>query len=673
MDTPSPREVGRSSALLHPFRHCDHPTWVPRDHPGVVILVHGVNDVGASYFALENGLCAGLNERLARTDLYPNDYTLPVENEPVVPDPDKVYFRLRDNPHTRSPVIPFYWGYRADKHEIAKEPVNGEIVDVHGNRLDREFAKGGGMFANATSNIPDMFGGRFEKDFWVMLANFGADDAHPLNTAPDRRYMALAAKRLAALIDTIRLVDPDETVTLIGHSQGCLVSLLAQAWVKRPADCLILAHPPYGLHEPWMDYISQSGSKQQTTHARVETLVRLVNKVCGSPHTSPPLESLNNDICSTGRAGWEWSPEQGQRPHPSAPDDHVVFAERDNRGKVYLYFCPHDLTVGLFNVQGIGTFGVPDTLNYRNADGIEADHPVLERLGSGFRQRVWTWRHRDDTPPQVGLASPYRHTLRLKGEPAYDMEGFSLGRTGACDGDTRAITGEALTPLCTPDLHHGELGASSPDDPRYRGKIGFDPIDASVAVSNSRLRRKTDRRPDLPSRGPLPTTKEVESAYNNGRPEHDRTKVYSVTRDEYGDVTVERSETNLEARQRYQDDSGGIPNSYHSSIVGNPEHHRLVTAMDVALGQGKSVDDDNWRALLLAMADWRTPFRVDDKETYPYLKLLPPQTQALIDATWSYYHQGIFPANTIDPPPEEIVSETRTQRAANEVAHSPAL
>ncbi|QDF98365.1 hypothetical protein CJ010_18375 [Azoarcus sp. DD4] len=665
MDKTQPREVGRGSAPLLPNRYRDHPVWVPRGQPGIIILVHGVNDVGTSYHAFDNGLCAGLNERLSRTDLYPNDYNLPVENEPVVPDPDKVYYRLRDNADTRSPVIPFYWGYRADKLDIGKELVNNEVVDIHGNRLDRDFAKGGGMFANATSNIPDMFGGNFSKDFWVLLANLGADDAHPLNTAPNRSYMALAAKRLAALIDTIRLVDPDETVTVIGHSQGCLISLLAQAWTERPADCLILNHPPYGLHEPWMDRVSQSGSEQQTTRARVETLVRLVNKVCRSPHPSPPLDSLNNNICSTGRAGLEWSPEQGRRPHPTTLGEHIVFAERDNRGKVYLYFCSHDLTVGLANVQGIGTFGVPDTLAYPNGEAGEAEHPVLDRLGPRFLQRVWTWRRRDDGAPQIGLASPYRHTLRLKGEPAYDTAGFTFGRSGACHGDTRRITGEPLLPPFTPDLHHDELGNSKPADPRYRGRIGYDPIDASVAVASTRLRRKREKRPDLPHSGPLPTLRELEFAYNNGRPEGDRTTVHGVRRDGYGIVEVDRTETPFEARQRYQDDTKGMENSYHSSIVGNPEHHRWVTAMDVAVGQAKSLEDDDWRALLLAMADWRTPLSEREKRRLACFEQLPTKTKDLIDAIWRYYDLGEFPTHILnDPLPDEIVSETRAERAA---------
>ncbi|CAL95558.1 DUF3274 domain-containing protein [Azoarcus olearius] len=664
MDMTPPREIGRSSAPLLPNRFRDHPVWVRRGQPGIIILVHGVNDVGTTYHAFDNGLCAGLNERLSRTDLYPNDYTLPVNDEPVVPDPDKVYYRLRANTDTYSPVIPFYWGYRAHKLDIGKELLNNEVVDIHGNRLDRDFAKGGGMFANATSTIPDMFGGNFNRNIWVLIADLTADDAHRLKTAPDRRYMALAAKRLAALIDTIRLADPDDTVTVIGHSQGCLVALLAQAWASRAADCLVLNHPPYGLHEPFLDYMAQSGSEQQTTRARVETLVRLVDKVCRAPHPTPALESLNNGICSTGCAGSAWSPQQGQRPHPTAPDEQLVFAERDNRGKVYLYFCPHDLTVGLANVQGIGTFGVPDSLSYPNREGVTVEHPVLDRLGARFLQRVWTWRQREDNTGEIGLAAPYHHTLRLKDEPKYDRSGITVGRSGACIDERRRITGEALNPKFKPDLHHGELGDNRPADPRYQGHIGYDPIDASIAVASTCLDVKTDKRPDLPRHGPLPSHAELEAAYNNGRPEGDRTVVHDVDRDTDGIITVKRTETPFEARRRYQDDTRGMENSYHSSIVGNPEHHRWVTAMDVAVGQAKSLEDDGWRALLIAMADWRRPFEAQDKEDLHCFGLLPAETQSLIDATWRYYDVGDFPTHILDGPlPTEIVSETRAERS----------
>jgi hypothetical protein len=291
---PKGRTVGFRSATLMPQRYRDCGVECERDLPGVVIVVHGVNDLGVNYHALDSGLCIGLNERLNRADLFPNDYTLPKDDDAVLRDPDKVYYRLAQNDQTRSVIIPFYWGYRAAKKEIGKERKNGQVVDKHGNRLDEDFAKGGGMFANATSNIPDMFNGKFERGLLVAVADMFSDDAHPLLTGPERRYMVLAAKRLAALIAEIRRIAPGDTVNVIGHSQGCLISLLAQAFLSeegvRCADTLILQHPPYGIHEPGLDRVTQSGREQQTTQARINTLINLVHLVTKSPKDClPPL------------------------------------------------------------------------------------------------------------------------------------------------------------------------------------------------------------------------------------------------------------------------------------------------------------------------------------------------------------------------------------------------
>ncbi|MDN7676794.1 hypothetical protein QZM22_31105, partial [Burkholderia oklahomensis] len=52
----------------------DRPVPIPRDLPGVVIFIHGVNDPGAAFSTVERGLCQGLNERLSRSDLRPGEY-----------------------------------------------------------------------------------------------------------------------------------------------------------------------------------------------------------------------------------------------------------------------------------------------------------------------------------------------------------------------------------------------------------------------------------------------------------------------------------------------------------------------------------------------------------------------------------------------------------------------
>lgn len=153
---------------------------IPRPMPGIVILVHGVNDVGEAYQNQEKGILAGLGKRLNRQDFYAHEW--------------KDYRIITPG---RSPIIPFYWGYkpvthadyRADQKRYREEvgklshkahlPYDAYQEDNETNKkslgndgkgpfqyqndnfknaLDTNFAKGGGTFANATTTIPDMLG-----------------------------------------------------------------------------------------------------------------------------------------------------------------------------------------------------------------------------------------------------------------------------------------------------------------------------------------------------------------------------------------------------------------------------------------------------------------------------------------------------------------------------------
>src|ERR1700682_2315027 len=88
---------------------------IPPHLPGVIIFVHGVNSEGEWYDAAEKAICEGLNERLNRnevTRLKPNHYSA---------------MNQKGEPGTRhiveighSPVIRFYWGYRARDREEKK-------------------------------------------------------------------------------------------------------------------------------------------------------------------------------------------------------------------------------------------------------------------------------------------------------------------------------------------------------------------------------------------------------------------------------------------------------------------------------------------------------------------------------------------------------------------------
>lgn len=541
---PKPKqEKGKAKAVLKHHRVADKPVDVARKLPGNVILVHGVNDLGTSYAAIEEGLCEGLSDRLNRT-FQAAKYKLPgiADKDQVLDDPDAIFYRRQPENSTDSPIIPFYWGYREIK--IQTKTVRGQNTDRYGNRLDKDLAKGGGPFANATSTLPDMW----NKGFGT-IADPSGDPIRPLLDAPGRLYMVLAAQRLAALISIIRDYDEDETVSIVAHSQGCLVSLLAQAILAekglRPADTLILTHPPYSLTDEPSHYLTSAAAHlsggedeamkpfysliqgSQSLHGRLRTLVNIVQCVAKRKPsaTDPQFSTLADHKQHDGIVGGLWKAE----------------ADRDNRGKVYLYFCPLDMTVALDNIQGIGWQGVPDLVSGSHWDMVpervkyrgqlriptgriveqKFDTPIeaLKALGARFYQRVFTDRLRLDPatakigPVLVGRPPSYDYALRLKGEddrahvasanrtfrtdfpearwPINPHDDYATQRNGI-----RTITGEALrTPAKAVLGNTNETAAqnipkASIQATRKTADSGpcedVDPIDAQIAVTSNR-------------------------------------------------------------------------------------------------------------------------------------------------------------------------------------------
>lgn len=93
-----PRIVSENDVGVHKSLGLEAQTCrvgIPRPMPGIVILVHGVNDVGEAYQNQEKGIIAGLKKRLNRPDFYAHEWK---DYRITVPG--------------RSPIIPFYWGYK---------------------------------------------------------------------------------------------------------------------------------------------------------------------------------------------------------------------------------------------------------------------------------------------------------------------------------------------------------------------------------------------------------------------------------------------------------------------------------------------------------------------------------------------------------------------------------
>ncbi|HEF4776633.1 TPA: DUF3274 domain-containing protein [Burkholderia multivorans] len=722
---------------------------LPGDLPGIVIFIHGVNDPGAVYSVVEQGLCQGLNERLSRTDLKGGSYgalyqRAKAQKNPgkrqaeILSDPDMYLYQRAELPGvTKSFFIPFYWGLRVDNQDIAKlnKPgivksrvaddhgnlmTRGQYQDVNGNRLDAHFAKAGGFFANATNNIPQMYGKGFEPDWKTKQVAFhalGGNSVYP-GRAPDRRYFVLAATRLANLIKTIRAIQPKalasehgidprhETITVLGHSQGTIITLLAQAILKqqgqRCVDCIIMVDTPYSLY-------ATEDDGNQTGHGKLKTLIDIVNAVTSEPHTVPDLaDLLITAERSGGRTGANWSKTCGKRLDKNGKS-WITFDERDNRGKVYLYFCPEDTVVGLKKVRGIGTFGVPDEVP---ADGAAAKHgktmPAMTALApKRFYQRMWTRMERDDSGKGkfkkvlVGV-SPARVPVRDRFErltPGPDTDGSMLGtvlessknaalQASFTRNDIRFINGEELKPPCEPDLYGGEIEKGGPRSGHADVAGMMTPDDVTKNVSLGNQYASFEWIAVESTRNPLANIESYKTAFNHGKTIDNQSQNWRVVLNTSAtsliknallpvvppEQLIQREETPNEARERMQHDrKAREANNYHSGVLHSTENHRWVTAMDVAIGQAVTLDDPVWRELLILMADWKiVPASLAKIQKNPNYGRLDSKMRDFIQACADYYMYGTFPeAHVSSTPPPLVTSElTSAAIAAQEKAQA---
>ncbi|MFJ7141383.1 DUF3274 domain-containing protein [Pseudomonas protegens] len=610
--------------------------------PCVTIVVHGVNDLAGCYERIERGLCAGLNERLDMPSVLPNGvsspgflrpagYSLPEDDDGKATNPDAVYYRRKFSAaDTRSVVIPFYWGFREEEGAINKTEPHGEWLDRNNNRLDKAGTLEGGHFVNATTNLPDMWGKGFNGKLFgfISLDFFAGELTHPLFSAPGRRYMVLAAMRLAMLIRIIRKRYPNDTVNVVGHSQGTLINLLAHAFLKddevqvRPADGVVMINSPYSLREPTTEKFQGYGS-QQTSEARIATLEGILKYIAGAPNPYPALSSVALKNCqgdgAIGGSGWSGGPAS----QTTIDGKKISFNERDNRGSIFLYFTPQDQTVGLANVQGIGWQGVDEHLYGK---------PVRSTLPLSFHQRIFTLRKRGEKKELIGLHTPpYVYPLLLKGEDTWEDMGLpykqrmSVARASLEQGKSVMLTAPLLpVPVETNFDADGTVvmpGADS-NSGVYQVKDTLAPIDASIAISNGAWTSESRQYAKLDSIDEAVAFKygrdiaSVKEALNEGKDTAEQTHVFVARATDNGKVLVTRSETPYEARMRLQ---GGGKNgeheealSFHSAIPNNPDHSRRVLAYDVAIGAGESVDDVTFYAYLCRVADWRLDWKAKD-------------------------------------------------------------
>ena len=378
----------------------------PLQLPGLIIFVHGVNSEGEWYDYAEKALCKGLNERLGLENefalienRYAGGYFESCEKESaewkgcygdhagdnkrkwVVPS-------RRITEEGRSPVIRFYWGYRAADNETDKYaiPLKNKQSDNYYDLTPEQrkskgpFYWGGGPFQNGCNqlvslwseqgfdNWPSLLG--IPIPFSTQLLNGERDRL--LTTAPPRHYYAHAAGRLAKLIKTIRDTHPEDTVTVLSHSQGTMVALAAAA-IEAP-DALFVMNSPYALENEATTYISYPLKEIISKEAREATFADIVKKVAENKNRlrQQGSERLLAGVCSSGES---WSPEG---------KTHGGVSERDNHGTTWIYCNPHDRVMGSSPLRSIGWQGLPNT----EASHFTAPHPLFASAGDTLNVRM---------------------------------------------------------------------------------------------------------------------------------------------------------------------------------------------------------------------------------------------------------------------------------------------
>jgi hypothetical protein len=586
---------------------------VKRPMPCTVIVIHGVNDDGQFFPVVDEWICKGLNKRLGRDDLFPHKWgSWSKGSEETLPPLARSAAVVEEG---RSPVIPFHWGYRPVDHEtyrqdqqryLAQLKANNGDPDLPystyyleqnrstlqnsdnlGNWLDAGYAKDGGPYPNATTNLVDMWGPGPSGGIYDAGRLVQTDPAAPMRENPHRIYYVHAAKRLADLIVRIRghqQAGPD-TINIIAHSQGTEISMLANFMVvesgKRPIDCLIMCHSPYGLYpteaELGMPGMHQSERARRTTLANFTKLMR--------EHARPVSKEQVTGKGAATCAAW------------TNPD-----YARDNFGHVYNYFCPQDTVVALPTVQGIGWQG--------------GDDAMLHAAGPNFKQRVFSNGH-------VVGAGPETFTLGKGSELAGQLAIL-------VDGEKRTINSPKLPETYTfHTLRNGPGTADKLGQHLSGTRLAQEGVRKIMALVDPATGQEEVLGLKVNAEGYFVqqnTSVVSQMLHAKGYPYQVLRAWGTPSRSSEKRWLIQRYETPQEALVRL----GEIPQdwSQHSAITLHTDTIEKCMAYDLAIGLTVAYDDENLWWDMIYQADWRSAKNPDeDAKTYYARGILPKNTK----------------------------------------------
>jgi len=619
-----------------------HTVGVPHLMPGIVIFVHGVNSEGEWYDDAAGQFAKGLNERLGRTDL-----TKLVPDQSSSVDGRRPTRYRKENDAKRpipSPIIPFWWGYKAgDGPEGGRKVVKGTDqfgmtpawTDTHGNPLRADGAWGGGPFQNGGASLTSFWlPTGFRKHILGGMIDVNAVNpviGRTLCDCPPRLYYAHAARRLANLVKDIRHNLPNEPINIVAHSQGTIIALcslfyLEQAKVRSP-DTVILNSSPYRFDVQTTDYLSAADGRDsvQSEEDRIATFARAAKIVAGAtekyptayePQTACTVKHDARHIYDHAIYVYkpadapQWQAEIGGkvddpdagRGSPPLPWWSLKKFERaDTRGKLIVNFNPGDRVIGVSAVSGMGWRGIPPK--------------YMGQVGGNVLQRLFARGTNPEYNPPVGskptgqpLAYFHQQIVRVKaGEREYDTSEWRYLDGSRPDKEWKLPTEKilGLVPV-QGDLkpswagHMESVLVNAPEVPRplglpqkfdgdyvlYGGDEGRDP-------DGKKIKADSEQREDF----------EDDVTYQERRTVMDK--------DEKG-LPWLRYETWEEVERRRQQEVGHVPVSptNHAAILrfANDDGTSPVAdvlSYDLTVGLGYAWHDKNYWDYLLDLADWK--------------------------------------------------------------------
>lgn len=109
-------------------------------------------------------------------------------------------------------------------------------------------------------------------------------------------------------MDLIREKYPKDTVTIISHSQGTMVSMAATALANKAPDALFIMNSPYALHNSQLNAFSMPPEECISPSGRESTLSAIIDKVALQ---STHLSSLGYEGLCVGQSqdNKNWKPD----------------------------------------------------------------------------------------------------------------------------------------------------------------------------------------------------------------------------------------------------------------------------------------------------------------------------------------------------------------------------